>query len=160
MLRKLGLIGFVVGLGAAACGGDDGFADAQPETAAYQMELLGDTGEGLGTSGASQAALGSTAVPEYLGHTRTALKALNDAVAAVLKPAEAAIAASAKKTQIGDTRTFGPTDRGGATYLFTMTRINYRSFGWELKAKPQGAGDLAYQKVMGGLFERGDLPRR
>jgi hypothetical protein len=164
MLRKLGLLGVATVVLAAACGGDDGFSDAQPETSAYQMELTGDSTEGLTTStqsdwGAATQAL-SAPVPEYLGHTRDAIKALNDAVKSILAPAEQAIAASAGKTQIGDTRTFGPTDQGQATYLFIMKRVDARTFGWELQAKPQGAPDSAYVKVMGGAFVKGDLPRR
>jgi hypothetical protein len=164
MRRKLGSLVLTTAF-LAACGGGDEFADATPETAAYQMELTGDQSEGLTTASAdwgdgpaTQALTGP--LPEYLQHTRDAIRALNDAVADVLKPVEEAIAADAKTAAVGDTKTYGPHDKGAATFLFTIKKLAPKSFGWKVDAKPLGAQDSAYVTVMGGLFHAGDQPRR
>jgi hypothetical protein len=164
MLRNLGLFGLTISLCALpACAADDGFSSAQPETSAYQLELTGNgASEGITTAdwhGAMTEAL-STSAPEYLQHTRDAIKALNDAVARILDPVAHAIAATARTEPIGQSVTYGPHDEAGATYKFIETRIDAKTFGWELDAKPLGAADSMYQKVMGGLFHLGDQPRR
>jgi hypothetical protein len=137
--------------------------NASPESAALQLELTGDSSEGLAAEsadwGASRQALSGNA-PEYLQHTRDAIKALNTAVAKVVEPAAAAVAANAQKLQVGDKRSYGPTDKGGATFMFNMVKITDRVFGWELQAKPIGGADAQYVKVMGGIFHQGDLPHR
>jgi len=154
MLTALFLVG---------CGGGDEFSNASPETSAYQLELSGDPSEGISSQsadwGASRQALGAP-VPEYLGHTRDAIHALNAAVASVLDPAADAVAANAHKLQTGDKRTYGPIDRGGATFLFFIAKVADKTFGWELQAKPLGGADAQYVKVMGGAFHQGDQPRR
>ena len=162
MRRMIGLTLFAVGV-MAGCQNDD-FASATPEASALQMEFTGDTAaEGLTAAsadwGASEQAL-SGSVPEYLGHTRDAIRALNTAVAAVLTPIAEAIAKAGPKESVGDVRTWGPHDHGSATYLFTMKKLADKSFGWVLQAKPQGAADASYATVMGGLFAAGDLPHR
>jgi hypothetical protein len=166
MRRMMGrLIGLtLVGMGVIAGCQNDDFASATPEASALQMELTGDTAaEGLTAAsadwGASEQAL-SGSVPEYLRHTRDGIRALNAGVAAVLTPIAEAIAKSGPQQSVGDTRTWGPHDRGSATYLFTMKKIATRQFGWVLQAKPQGAPDASYATVMGGLFQAGDQPHR
>lgn len=165
MRRKLGFLMVSIGLAVTgACGGSDEFTNATPETAALQMELTGDaTGEGLSASSADwgvreQALSGD--LPEYLRHTRDAIKALNDAVATVLKPVEAAVAANIGQLQTGDVRTYGPHDQGATTFLFYVKKLGTKDFGWRLDAKPQGAPDAHYVTVMGGLFHLGDQPHR
>lgn len=142
------------------------FEDAAPEEAAFAMEVTGDSAsEGLTTSsdadwGESAQAL-SAPGPEYLQHTRGAIRALNEAVARILRPIGEAIAAGKiRGAKVGDARTYGPHDKGGATYTFTIKKIANKLWGWRLDAKPQGAADTAYVQVMGGLFHEGELPRR
>jgi hypothetical protein len=161
MRRNFGLLALTVSLLGTGCQANDEFANASPQTSAYQLELTGDSTEGLSTQsadwGAATQALG-VQPPEYLGHTQDAIRALNQAVAAVLDPAADAVAANAGKLQTGDTRNFGPVDKNGATFLFTMTKAADKTFGWLLQAKPIGGADSQYVKVMGGLFHAGDQP--
>jgi hypothetical protein len=158
-------------VGALACGcrgqGNDEFEDAQPELSALTMEVTGDdSAEGIGAASAdwdaARQSLGSSPVtlPEYLRHTRDAVKALNDAVASVLRPVLAAIAANGRNTQVGDTRVYGPHDRGNATYKFIMKRVAPRAFAWGLIGKAKGADDSTYAPVMGGAIQVGELVRR
>lgn len=160
---------FLAGVMAAAgCkAGNDEFDDATPELSALTMEVTGDpNAESIGTSsadwGESQQALGSQPanLPEYLRHTRDAVKALNDAVAAILKPIIDAIAANGKNAQVGDTRVFGPHDRGTATFKFIIKKVAPRSFGWALIGKAQGADDSTYAPVMAGAIQVGELAHR
>jgi len=164
MLRKLSFLAVVTSLFAVACGGGDEFSDATPESAALQIELTGDSSEGLDSQSADWGGAATQALtgqpPEYLQHTKDAIKALNAAVAKVVDPAAAAVAANAQKLQVGDKRSYGPKDQGGATFMFYMTKIADKTFGWELQAKPIGSADSAYVKVMGGLFHQGDQPHR
>jgi hypothetical protein len=161
MRRTLAYVVLSVGLcGVAACGSGDDFADATPETAALQLELTGDATEGLATASDGESSAGvSGAVPEYLQHARDGIRALNDAVASVLKPVEQAVAAdAAKKVPVGDTRTYGPYDQGAATFRFIIRRLAPKSYAWRTDAKPVGDPDTSYVTVMGGLFQLGDQP--
>ena len=159
MRRTIGLTLLSLGL-IAGCGKDE-FADATPQTSALQMELTGDSSEGLTAQsadwGAQRQAL-STALPEWLQHTKDAIAALNGAVAKVLAPVEQAIAANAGKLATGDTKTYGPVDKDGATFQFIMKKIDANTFGWVLEAKPQGAADSAYVVVLAGAIQKGTEP--
>ncbi|HEY7954230.1 MAG TPA: hypothetical protein VII38_03020 [Polyangia bacterium] len=157
-------LGFAFAFALAGCGQpDQPFLDATPDTQAMQMELTGDSvSEGLATTsdgdwGASAQAL-TGSVPEYLQHTRDAIRALNQAVAAVLAPIDEAVAATRAQTPAFDVRVWGPHDHGNATFLFTMKRLALGTFGWKADVKPLGAADSAYVTVMGGVFQQGDLP--
>jgi hypothetical protein len=131
----------------AACQGSDDFASATPETSAMTMELTSNTT----TSSSSQA--------EYLGHTEAGLRDLNAAVAAVVQPVEQAVAAGAHSITAG-TQTFGPTDRGAATFMLTVTKIADAKFAWKLDGKPLGADDSAYVTVMTGAIAVGETAHR
>lgn len=163
MPRKLTLLTLGLAFALTGCrGADQPFIDASPDTEAMQMELTGDpASEGIEPDGAdwgasAQALTGN--VPEYLRHTRDAIHALNQAVAAVLDPIREAVAATRAQAPTLDVRVWGPHDHGAATFLFTMKRIADGTFGWKADCKPLGADDSAYVTVMGGVFQQGDLP--
>lgn len=153
---------------AAGCDRGAEFVNATPENETLTMELTGDgADEGLAPAssdavegvGEAQAAL-SGPVPEYLGHARDGVRAVNQAIVRILTPIIEAVRDEGAQAQIGATRKFGPKDHGAATFVFYVKRIDGNTFGWRLDAKPQGAADSAYVQVMGGLYTVGLLPHR
>jgi hypothetical protein len=165
MRRTLSFL-FLSTLMITGCKTADEFSDAVPDPAAFELEVTGDPmTEGLSedaVEGPVRAALGNgnAAAPEYLAHARNGVRAVNEGIRRVLSPILTAIATQGRRAQVGDERRYGPTDHGQATYVFVIKKLSLRSFGWALVAKPQGAPDSAYETVMGGLFQAGDLPRR
>lgn len=161
MRRTIGLTLLSLGL-IAGCGKDE-FADATPQTSALQMELTGDSSEGLSAQssdwGAQRQAL-TAQLPEWLQHTKDGIKALNDAVAKVIAPIEQAVAAaqSGAAQQSSDAKLYGPTDKDGATWRFYIKHVDTNDFGWALQAKPIGGDDSLYVTVMAGVFQKGTEP--
>ena len=171
MRKTIRLAIFSMALAGAGCNlgsksSTDEFSNATPESSAYTLEVTGDAAsEGLTTSSvAGDGAVGSTSqaltgtIPEYLRHTRDAVKALNAGVLAVLEPVQAAIAAEAQKPA-GDVRVWVK-DQGTVTYRFAMKKTADKEFAWVTEAKVQGSDDATYVKVMGGLFHQGDTAHR
>jgi hypothetical protein len=165
MRRIHGLV--LLGLMAAGCraGGDD-FSDATPDVDSLTLEVTGDPAqEGLdpGSAGETAQALGPSApggVPEYLHHARSAVRTINEAIASFVRPIVAMVAAGGPRAQVGDTRTFGPRDRGSATFRLIVKKNAPRLFSWVLQAKPKGADDAQYVNVAGGAIEPGLEPHR
>lgn len=159
MRRTIGLTLLSLGL-LAGCGKDE-FADATPQTSALQMELTGDSSEGLTAQsadwGAQRQAL-SAPLPEWLQHTKDAIKSLNAAVAKVVDPVQDAIVKSAGVLQSGDGKLYGPIDKDGATWRFYVKRVDANDYGWALQAKPIGGDDSLYVTVMAGVFQKGLEP--
>ncbi|MFZ5470370.1 MAG: hypothetical protein ACOZIN_13115 [Myxococcota bacterium] len=146
----------VVGCGR---GGDDSFAEATPDFDGLSLEISGAASEGAALSGTTQQGLGENA-PEYLKNAREAVANLNAHVKKAIEPIAELVAANVGKTQPGDSKVYGPKDRGNATYRFTIKRQTQVRFGWLLQAKPLGADDSAYKAIAAGALTKGELPHR
>lgn len=150
---------------ATACGraGDDEFAEATPDLEGLSLEISGDGSEGaalVSEDGLGQSAqgLGENA-PELLKNARQGVAYLNANVKRIVEPIAELVAAGASKTSTGDTKVYGPKDKGNVTYRFTIKRTAPKRFGWRLEAKPLGSDDSAYQVVMGGFITKEGQPR-
>jgi hypothetical protein len=162
-MRRLGLalsLGALALFSTAGCHKADSYDEGMPETAGYTLEVTGDengvASNGLGTQ---QAALsGKDVVGGTFQRTKDAVQAVNDGVHKVLDPL-AVLIGSPDYTLEGSARVYAFT-HDGVDFKFTIDRILALTFVWKLDAKPQGAADTAFVRVMTGAFKRGDLPRR
>lgn len=98
-------------------------------------------------------------VPELLDKARKGANAINAGIRTTLDPIK-----DLTKTipaLSGDTATFGPMDRGPATYRFTLRRLSApeKRYGWKLEGRPAGSS-ASFTLVAGGSIRVGDTPRR
>ncbi|MBI3180663.1 MAG: hypothetical protein HYZ28_00725 [Myxococcales bacterium] len=148
---------------AAGCGrqNDDAFAEAAPDIEGLTLELSGAAAEQalMSEDGVQRQGLHENP-PELLKHTRQAVAWLNGHVRKAVEPIVELIASGAGKVAPGDSRIYGPKDRGNATYRLTIKRLSVERFNWKLEAKPLGSGDEAYKAVAAGTLVKGALPHR
>ena len=146
---------------AAACGSnsDSEFADATPDVSGMQLEITGNSAEGVvrddGSDSIAQDVTLSTP-PEYLAKTRAALKELNEDVKKALTPIAALVIETAKSdAKVGDARVFGPKDQGNANWKLTVKKKADKKFGFKLEARPLGStDDSAFKTVAVGELDR------
>lgn len=159
-MRKTILTAVMVALGVMGCAGgaDAPFAEAAPaDLSALSLEISGaDEGTALtATDGVQRDGLDAT--PEGLRLARDRVKALNEAVRAVVTRV-AELTATAGHLAPGDVATFGPKTRNGVEYTLTVKRLARERFVWKLSAKAAGASDATV--VAAGSLTRGQLPHR
>lgn len=161
MRTRAMLLGAVMVL--AACGrqDDDQFAEATPDLAGLTLELTGAAEEKalVSEEGVQRQGLHAEA-PQLLKETRQAIGWLNAHVRKVVEPIAELVAAGGAKIAPGDSRVYGPKDRGNATFRLTVKRLSAERFAYKLEAKPLGSGDEAYKLVAGGTLAKGQLPHR
>jgi len=140
----------------AACGGD--YADALPDPESLTLEVTGDPSEAAAPVrladglASSTSALGSSS--EYLTHARNGVRLVNTTVRDLMGRVKE-IARNHEGTRVNDTtRMYGPLDEGNVTYRLFVRRISPNAYGWRLDAKPLGAEDSAYLRVMGGAVQQ------
>lgn len=163
MNRKLVV---ALALALAACGGtnknaaDPEFAEATPEIDAFMASVTGASSEQALTSedlGQQESALMSESA--YLLAVRDAVLGLNGIVRSVLTPIVEIIKDN-PDVSTGTEHVWGPADRGGATYKFTMKKVTDKKFGWKLEGKVKGAADTEYKLLLAGGIRVGAQPHR
>lgn len=167
MLRRSALLVAVSTFLTTACGGGAGQEAQQiiPDLTALTLEVTGDPSEGAAAPTPQQGAIGIsqravTHAPEYLAHARDGVRMVNATVKEMMGQVRSLIEQSeGRQTAAG--RVYGPKDVGTVTYRVLVRKLGEGSFGWRLEAKPQGAQDSAYLRVMaGGVQRRGESGRR
>lgn len=160
---------------AAACGGStsDTLADTTPDVGGLTLEMTGSSAELAREDGSALTAAEQDLAsgPEYLAHTRDAIRALNQGVRHFLEQL-AALGQTTPANGPGNTKIYGPVDKGGATYRLIVRAGNStddRGHGmmgaadklglWKLEAKPLGGADAAYQVVATGRMKRGNADK-
>lgn len=123
----------------------------------YGPLTLGGVGIDAGQQGGDAGTTGVD-VPELLAKARRAANAVNAGIRTTLDPIKDIL-----KTPpvLGDSSvTYGPMDRGTATYRFIVRRLSgTRHYGWTLEGRRAGS-DAAFVLVAGGNEQVGDTPRR
>jgi hypothetical protein len=129
----------------------------------YGSVLLGGVGRDAGTGrvdGGPDAGGGSgSPVPELLDKARRAANAINAGIRTTLDPIKDIV--KTPPAMGDDTLTYGPMDRGEATYRFTLRRLSdaEQRYGWTLEARPAGS-DATFVVVAGSTIQVGATPRR
>ena len=133
---------------AAACGSStstDPFQASVPDYGGLSLEATGAasegatlTSDGAALTGTSSSALTSSGL-EFLPAIRTAIHDLNQGVKQFFEPIGNLIASQGTDIVVGTSKTFGPQDKDGVTYLLTVRRIGEHRYAWKLEGKPAGA---------------------
>ena len=148
----------------SACGGTtttDELAQGTPDVEGLTLEMTGSTDELSREAGNEELDAQAQHLgvgPEYLGRTREAIQALNQAVRKLVEPI-VALARTEGTAGQGGVKTFGPKDVGGATFLLSVKKAGINHF-WKLEAKTIGAADSTYQAVAIGKLKRGEVAHR
>jgi hypothetical protein len=162
MLKKLSSL-TAAALLAAACGSSTAPEQLQasvPDYAGLSLEATGAASEAASLeSGAPSAALtADTSSPaltasglEFLPAIRTAIHDLNQGVQQFFAPIGQLITTQGQDIVVGQSKSFGPMDQGGVTYLLTVKRLGANRFAWKLEGKPTGAAaDVALTGLAAG----------
>jgi hypothetical protein len=125
----------------------------------YGSVILGGVGTDAGPSNADAGAGKGPPLPELIDKARKAANAINAGIRTTLDPIR-----DITKTApaIGDNvLTYGPMDRGQATYRFTLRRFSAaeKRYGWALEARPAGTTG-SFLLVAGSTIQIGATPRR
>jgi hypothetical protein len=133
---------------AAACGSStstDQLQASVPDYGGLSLEATGAAPEGA-TLTSDEAALTDASSPaptssglEFLPAIRTAIHDLNQGVKQFFEPIGSLIATQGTDITVGTSKTFGPQDRDGVTYLLTVRRTGEHRYAWKLEGKPAGA---------------------
>lgn len=152
----------VVGLAAllltTACGRGSGeeFVEALPQLEGVTLEVTGDASEGavrIAEDGVSHSAVTSSS--EYLSHARDGVRRVNGIVREMLGQVRE-VANTYEPVRVNATTVvYGPHEVGNVSYRLFVRRISAGAFGWRVDAKPLGAEDTSYLRVMGGAVQNG-----
>jgi hypothetical protein len=125
----------------------------------YGPATLGGVGNDAGASGTDAGAQQRLQVPPLIDKARRAANAINAGIRTTLDPIRDII--KTPPTMSGNTLTYGPMDRGEATYRFVLRRLSDpdRRYGWTLEARPAGS-DTSFVLVAGSTSQVGATPRR
>jgi len=128
----------------------------------YGSVTLGGVGRDAGLDGSAAPDGGrptGSPVPELLDKARRAGNAINAGIRTTLDPIKDILKTPPSLGE--NTLTYGPMDRGAATYRFTVRRLSAaeRRYGWMLEARAAGS-DATFILVAGSTIQIGDTPRR
>ncbi len=159
-MKNLGLWASLILL--VGCGGSEelakevAFLDAAPDIDAYMAEVTGDSVEGNSKIVNS---IIKQAGSRYLVITQEGIAELNQAVRTALNPI-ASLVKEESGTISANSIQWGPIDYENGTYKFRIVRVQPKTFGWKLEAKPKGADDVQYLPVVAGGIRLGSVARR
>lgn len=149
-----------------ACGGGLGAEtrDAIPELKDLTLEVTGHTSEGVPAAAGEGLELpGPQAVnvPQYLGYARDGVRSVNATITDLMGRVRQLLEGQEGRQTSGGGRVYGPKDVGNVTYRLLARKLGDDAYGWRLEAKPLGAEDSRYLRVMGGgVRKRPDGARR
>jgi hypothetical protein len=128
----------------------------------YGSTLLGGVGIDGGPTGADAGpdagVVKGTPVPELLDKARRAANAVNAGIRMTLDPIKDII--KTMPVQGENSLTFGPMDRGTASYRFVVRRLSGdKRYGWTLEAKEAGS-TASFVLVAGSTIQVGNTARR
>jgi hypothetical protein len=135
---------------AAACGSNtnsastDQLAAAVPDVPGISLEATGASSEDATLSSDTTAVTpdaGSSAPSglTFLPVIRQGIHDLNQAVQQYFGPIAQLIATQGTDIVVGTSKSYGPLDQGGVTYLLTVKRFATNRYAWKLEGKPTGA---------------------
>jgi hypothetical protein len=139
---------------AAACGSNtstEQLGAAVPDAAGLSLEATGAASESASLE-ASAALTADTHSPaltasglDYLPAIRAAIHDLNQGVQQFFAPIAQLLTTQGQDIVVGESKSFGPLDQGGVTYLLTVKHLGPQRFAWKLEGKPTGAAaDVAF----------------
>ena len=153
---------------AVACGSSttpstpaDALAAAVPDFPGISLEATGAASESATLSMSPGAAATATtdggSAPsglEFLPVIRQGIHDLNQAVQQDFAPIAQLISTQGTDIVVGQSKTYGPMDQGGVTYLLTVKRFAPERYAWKLEGKTAGsAATVAFtQLAVGTLF--------
>lgn len=151
---------------AAACGSStstDQLQASVPDYGGLSLEATGAasegatlTSDGAALTDASSPALTSSGL-EFLPAIRTAIHDLNQGVKQFFEPIGTLIATQGTDIVVGTSKTYGPQDKDGVTYLVTVRRVAEHRYAWKLEGKPTGAAaDVAFTRIAVGTVFHAD----
>lgn len=152
----------------AACGSSntsssgDALAAAVPDVPGISLEATGAASEDAtlssNVSAVSVTADGGAASGlEFLPVIRQGIHDLNQGVQTFFAPIAQLISTQGTDIVVGTSKSYGPMDQGGVTYLLTVKRFAPNRYAWKLEGKTTGAAaDVALTTLaVGTLFHAG-----
>jgi hypothetical protein len=148
----------------AACGSSpnasagDSLAAAVPDGAGISLEATGAASEDVTLSDTSEASVaadgGAASGLTFLPVIRQGIHDLNQGLETFFGPIGQLISTQGKDIVVGTSKTYGPVDQGGVTYLLTVKRFAPNRYAWKLEGKTTGAAvDVALTTLaVGTLF--------
>lgn len=149
---------------AAACGSStnpssaDPLAAAVPDVPGISLEATGAASEdatltvpsaAVTTPDGGSAPSGLTFLPVI----RQGIHDLNQGVHQFFAPIGQLIATQGTDIVVGTSKSYGPLDQGGVTYLLTVKRFAPHRYAWKLEGKTTGAAaDVAFTALAGGTL--------
>ncbi len=148
---------------AAACSSStnstDPLAAAVPDVPGISLEATGAASEDAtlssdATAPASPSDAGAPSGLEFLPVIRQGIHDLNQAVQQDFAPIAQLIATQGTDIVVGQSKSYGPLDQGGVTYLLTVKRFAPHRYAWQLQGKTTGAAaTVAFTNLaVGTLF--------
>jgi hypothetical protein len=143
---------FLLGVAAvlAACGSStnssstDALAAAVPDGAGISLEATGATSEDVNLSDDVSAASvtpdgGAASGLSFLPVIRQGIHDLNQGLQTFFAPIGQLISTQGADIVVGTSKSYGPVDQGGVTYLLTVKRFAPNRYAWKLEGKTTGA---------------------
>jgi hypothetical protein len=135
----------------AACGSStntsstDALAAAVPDGPGISLEATGAASEDVTLSSEDSAAAsvtpdgGAASGLTFLPVIRQGIHDLNQGLQAAFGPIAQLIATQGTDIVVGTSKSYGPVDQGGVTYMLTVKRFAPNRFAWKLEGKTTGA---------------------
>jgi hypothetical protein len=161
-LKKLSFLAAATVL-VAACGSSttpDQLQASVPDYEGLSLEATGAASEDSAlTDSAPRPALTSDGL-EFLPAIQTAIHDLNQGVKQFFQPIGELIATQGTDITVGTSKTYGPLDRDGVTYLLTVKHFAPNRFAWKLEGKPSGAAaSVPFTKLAVGTVFHAETDR-
>jgi hypothetical protein len=146
---------------AAACGSStntsstDELAAAVPDVPGISLEATGAASEDTQLSSAVSmpADAGSPSGLEFLPVIRQGIHDLNAGVQQFFAPIGQLISTQGTDIVVGTSKSYGPVDQGGVTFLLTVKRFAPNRYAWELQGKTTGAApSVAFTLLAAGTL--------
>lgn len=138
------------------CAGQaESYVDALPDADGLMLEVTGDASELAQKASADGVTVSAVDnVPEAVALARDGVRRVNATVRALMERVQAFKDANAPVEIAEGVHRYGPADEDGVTYRLFVRRLEEDAFGWRLEAKPVGAADDVYVRVLGGAVRR------
>ncbi|MDQ3266391.1 MAG: hypothetical protein M3Y59_22540 [Myxococcota bacterium] len=146
-----------------ACGRGE-YVEAIPEVDSLTLEVTGDPSEGAAemarlADGLASTSHALTTPSEYLTHARDGVRLVNSTVRELMGRVKEIAETHEGERIDATTRRYGPKDVGNVTYRLFIRKLTATGYGWRLDAKPLGAEDSAYLRVLGGAVRQAEDTR-
>jgi hypothetical protein len=166
-LKKLSLLAAATFLAAACSSGtnstsSDQLAAAVPDVPGISLEATGAASEDATLSSPSASSVspdgGAASGLEFLPIIRQGIHDLNQGLQQFFAPIAQLIATQGSDIVVGTSKSYGPVDQGGVTYVLTVKRFAPNRYAWKLEGKTTGAAASVALTTLavGSLFHAGD----